>query len=55
MVEWDHADMPGVDDSAYSIENGMVSVPDLAGFGLELDEEAFTQAVKENGYALALT
>jgi L-alanine-DL-glutamate epimerase-like enolase superfamily enzyme len=50
FVEWDEAVVPGLDASAYRIEEGYVHVPDLPGFGLRLDDEAYAQAVKENGY-----
>jgi len=41
FAEWDEAVTPGLDTSAYSIEDGLVLVPDLPGFGLTLDEETF--------------
>jgi L-alanine-DL-glutamate epimerase-like enolase superfamily enzyme len=50
FVEWDEAETPGLDTSAYSIRDGLVSVPDAPGFGLTLDEEIWSRAVRENGY-----
>lgn len=37
---------PGIDASAYSIEGGYVSIPDVPGFGLVLDEAIFKAAVE---------
>ena len=53
FVEWDEATAPGLDASAYCISEGMVHVPDLPGFGLLLDEEAFARAVEDNGFAVS--
>ena len=50
FTEWDEADTPGLDDSGYSISDGLVSVPNSPGFGLNLDEEIYTRAVKESGF-----
>ena len=44
FAEWDEAVTPGLDVSAYSIEEGLVHVPNLPGFGLELEEEIFLRA-----------
>lgn len=52
FVEWDEAEVPGVDTTAYAIAGGLVHVPDAAGFGLTLDETRFRSAVAENGYLL---
>lgn len=49
FVEWDEAEIPGLDASAYRLEEGHVTVPDSPGFGLGLDEERFRHAVGENG------
>jgi L-alanine-DL-glutamate epimerase-like enolase superfamily enzyme len=51
-VEWDEATVPGLDASAYSISEGMVSVPNLPGFGLHLDGEVYARAVRERGFAV---
>ena len=50
FVEWDEASTPGLDASGYSISNGYVNVPKLPGFGLQLDDEIYSRAVKENGF-----
>ena len=50
FTEWDEADTPGLDGSGYSISDGLVSVPNSPGFGLNLDEEIYARAVKENGF-----
>ena len=52
FVEWDEARSPGLDTSAYRVEEGVVSLPETPGFGLEIEEEAFQRAVKENGFTL---
>jgi len=49
FVEWDDVLTPGLDGSAYKIADGFVSVPAAPGFGLTLDDDLFTRAVKENG------
>ena len=51
-VEWDEATVQGLDASAYTIEDGFVAVPNLPGFGLALDEETYTQAVRNNGWVV---
>ena len=50
FTEWDEADTPGLDGSGYSISDGLVSVPNAPGFGLNLDEEIYASAVKESGF-----
>jgi L-rhamnonate dehydratase len=54
FVEWDHADTPGLDTSAYRLEAGSVHVPDAPGFGLALDEQVFQDTVTRNGSSLRL-
>ena len=49
-VEWDEATVEGLDASAYAIEDGFVTVPNLPGFGLALDEEIYARAVRDNGW-----
>ena len=44
FAEWDEAVTPGIDASAYSIQDGIVHVPNLPGFGLALDDRAFMAA-----------
>lgn len=51
-VEWDEAAVPGLDASAYAIEEGVVTVPNLPGFGLTLDEEIYARAVRNNGWVV---
>jgi len=51
-VEWDEATVPGLDASAYTIEEGVVTVPNLPGFGLALDEEIYAHAVRDNGWVV---
>lgn len=51
-VEWDEASTPGLDDSRYTVREGWVEVPDAPGFGLDLEEDAFRQAVDANGYRI---
>ena len=54
FFEWDEATVPGVDTSAYAIQDGFVHVPDAPGFGLRLDEDLFARGVKEGGYSVTL-
>ena len=52
FVEWDELSTPGLDSSAYAVDEGLVTLPDAPGFGLKLDENLFHQAVKENGFVV---
>ncbi|MCY4091185.1 MAG: hypothetical protein OXF62_10235 [Caldilineaceae bacterium] len=52
FVEWDEVTTPGLDGSAYRVEEGQMLVPDAPGFGLKLDEELFQQAVTANGFVV---
>jgi L-rhamnonate dehydratase len=52
FTEWDEVTTPGLDASAYALDEGSVAVPNRPGFGLELDEAAFTQAVETNGFSV---
>lgn len=54
FVEWDEVSTPGIDSSHYQIEAGLVQVPVRPGFGLDLDEAIFTQAVERVGYRVAM-
>ena len=54
-VEWDEAHVPGLSAAGCRFSEGMVRLPDLPGFGIELDEDQYTWAVKANGFGLALT
>ncbi|MYD10446.1 MAG: mandelate racemase [Chloroflexi bacterium] len=52
FVEWDEATTPGIDASAYRVEDGQVLIPDAPGYGLKLDEAVFRQAVADGGFEL---
>ena len=52
FVEWDEATTPGIDASAYRVENGQVFIPDAPGFGLKLEEDIFRRAVADGGFEL---
>ncbi len=51
-VEWDEAAAEGLDASAYRIRDGRVCLPDLPGFGLGLDGNAFARAVADGGFVV---
>lgn len=53
FVEWDEATTPGIDASAYRVEEGQVVIPDLPGFGLALDDAVFRAAVAATGWELS--
>lgn len=53
FAEWDQAEAEGIDTSAYRISDGMIYVPDKAGFGLELDEDRFRSRVEQKGWKVA--
>ena len=52
FVEWDEVSTPGLDGSAYPVEDGHVLLPDAPGFGLQLEEERFQHAVAATGFVL---
>ncbi len=54
FVEWDETATPGIDASAYRVEEGQVVMPAAAGFGLELDEDIFRAAVQDGGWELSV-
>lgn len=54
FVEWDEVTTPGLDASAYTIDEGQVVIPNLPGFGLTLDDDLFQQAVGEVGFVVQL-
>jgi L-rhamnonate dehydratase len=54
-IEWDQASVPGVSLPGYHFSDGRLRVSDGPGFGIELDEELFAQAVKTSGFDLRIT
>jgi L-alanine-DL-glutamate epimerase-like enolase superfamily enzyme len=54
-VEWDEATTPGLAAPGYKVLEGTVRVPDDAGFGVELEDGAFADAVAENGFDLRIS
>ena len=52
FVEWDETTTPGIDASAYRVEDGQVVLPDAPGFGLALEEAVFRAAVKDGGFEM---
>jgi L-alanine-DL-glutamate epimerase-like enolase superfamily enzyme len=54
FVEWDEASVPGIDTSAYAVQEGFVHVPNTPGFGLMLDEEQLQRALAVDGHRFSL-
>jgi len=54
FVEWDETITPGIEASAYRVEEGHVVIPDAPGFGLALEEAIFRAAVQDGGWELRL-
>lgn len=52
VVEWDEAQVPGIDTSGYTIQDGKVSVPATPGFGLRVDAAFFERSVRYAGWAV---
>lgn len=52
FVEWDEATTPGLDTSSYQVSEGSVTIPEIPGFGLRLDEALYQHAVTQTGYRL---
>ncbi|TVY11222.1 mandelate racemase [Paenibacillus cremeus] len=50
FVEWDEAQIPGIDTSGYRIADGKVTVPGTPGFGLQIDEAFYEKQVSANGW-----
>jgi L-rhamnonate dehydratase len=50
FVEWDEAQIPGIDTSGYSVKDGQISVPSTPGFGLYIDEANYAGKVRDNGW-----
>ena len=54
FVEWDEVTTPGLDTSAYRVEEGQVVIPNSPGFGLALEDSVFRAAVADGGFELKL-
>lgn len=54
FVEWDETTTPGIDASAYRVDEGQVVIPAAPGFGLALEEGVFRTAVRDGGWELTL-
>lgn len=50
FVEWDEAQIPGIDTSGYIIKDGKISVPSTPGFGLHIDDAYYENKVSESGW-----
>ena len=53
-VEWDEATIPAVDTSRYAVCEGWIELPDAPGFGLQLDDTAFTRMAADDGFSVSL-
>jgi L-rhamnonate dehydratase len=54
-VEWDEATVPGLAPRGYAFSEGRLRLSTEPGFGVDLDEEAFSRAVKAGGFDIRLT
>ncbi|NOU93937.1 mandelate racemase [Paenibacillus sp. LMG 31456] len=52
FVEWDQAEIPGIDTSGYSIKDGKIAVSSAPGFGLHIDAANYENKVRENGWVV---
>ncbi|WP_135556749.1 mandelate racemase/muconate lactonizing enzyme family protein [Paenibacillus cymbidii] len=52
FIEWDPADAEGIDGSSYRIEDGLVTIPDLPGFGIQLDDAVFSRSRRDSGWSV---
>ncbi|MDO3412611.1 enolase C-terminal domain-like protein [Saccharibacillus sp. CPCC 101409] len=52
-VEWDEAQIPGIDTSGYTIQDGKIALPRTPGFGLHIDDAHYDRRVKESGWSAA--
>ena len=52
FVEWDEVATPGIDASSYVVREGFVTIPNIPGFGLVLDEALFQQSIQQNGFVV---
>jgi L-alanine-DL-glutamate epimerase-like enolase superfamily enzyme len=52
FAEWDEIAVGGLDASAYRIVDGLALVPELPGFGVELDDGTYSAAVRDHGFVV---
>ncbi|MCU6791236.1 mandelate racemase [Paenibacillus sp. WQ 127069] len=52
FVEWDEAQIPGIDTSGYTIQDGKISVPSTPGFGLHIDTDLYESKLRDGGWAV---
>ncbi|MDR6552617.1 enolase C-terminal domain-like protein [Paenibacillus qinlingensis] len=52
FVEWDEAQIPGIDTSGYRIKEGKISVPSSPGFGLHIDDANYENKVRAYGWTV---
>jgi len=50
FVEWDEAQVPGIDASGFTVQDGKVAVPSTPGFGLLVDDAYFERCVRDKGW-----
>jgi L-alanine-DL-glutamate epimerase-like enolase superfamily enzyme len=53
FVEWDEAQIDGLDASAFGVTDGFVEVSNRPGFGLKLDEDYFAKRVSDTGWSVS--
>lgn len=53
FVEWDEAQVPGIDASGYIIQEGKVAVPSTPGFGLHIDAGYFERSARDKGWTVS--
>jgi len=54
FIEWDEANTLGLRALGHAVENGVVTLRDRPGFGLEIHDDVFARAVESNGLRLSL-
>jgi len=52
FAEWDEATTPGISAPGYAVVDGYAQVPASPGFGLELSDDAFKDAVAQRGFLI---
>ncbi|WP_284639442.1 enolase C-terminal domain-like protein [Paenibacillus silviterrae] len=52
FVEWDEAQIPGIDTSGFTIQEGHITLPETPGFGLHFDEAFYEKQVREQGWSV---